>query len=203
MSSPLAVVLLQPGAADWEAGPVLPFLREYLGFAVHTASPAGHPVESIGGLRLESDTLFDTADLAGADLVLLIGSSAWAGFDSPALFDRLRARVSAGGPTGAICAGTLALARAGVLDDRAHTSNSLDFLKSNAAAYRGDGAYRDVPHAVAGGPVVTASGLAPVSFACAVAQLVAPGKQDLIDQYWSMARAEFDALPDGPSGDCG
>lgn len=199
MSTPLAIVLLQPGAADWEAGPVLPLLREHLGFAVRTATPAGHPVETIGGLRLQSDTLFDTADLAGADVVLLIGSSAWTTFESPALFDRLRARVSNGGPTGAICAGTLALARAGVLDNRPHTSNSLDFLKSNAAGYRGGAAYRDVPHAVAGGPVVTASGLAPVSFACGIARLAAPGKQDLIDQYWSMARAEFDALPGGPS----
>ena len=199
MSSPVAVVLLQPGAADWEAGPVLPLLREHLGFAVHTATPAGHPIETIGGLRLQSDTLFDTADLAGADVVLLIGSSTWKTFESPALFDRLRTRVADGGPTGAICAGTLALARAGVLDERAHTSNSLEFLTSNAAGYRGGTGYRDVPHAVADGPVVTASGLAPVSFACAVAAVAAPGKRDLIDEYWSLARAEFDALPGGLS----
>ena len=38
------VVLLQPGAADWEMGPVLPVLKEYFGAAIRTASPDGKTI---------------------------------------------------------------------------------------------------------------------------------------------------------------
>lgn len=41
----------------------------------------------------------------------------------------LRAAWEHGAVVGAICAGTIAAARAGLLDGRPHTSNGLDFLK--------------------------------------------------------------------------
>lgn len=189
-----AVVLLQPGAADWEMGPVLPALREYFGLQVRTASPDGRIVTTMGGLMVDVDTGYDTADIAGAEVVLLIGSEAWTGFFDQPLFDRLKARAEAGRPLGAICAGTLALARAGVLDARPHTSNALGFLKQNAPAYAGEALYRDAAHAVSDGLVVTAPGSAPASFAVAVAQAVRPEKRAEVVGYWNMARGEFEAL---------
>jgi len=193
---PKAVVLLQPGAADWEMGHLLPFLREYLGFEVWTATPDGRAIRTIGGLELDPDGLYDTADLAGADLVLLIGSSSWQTFDDDSLYGRLRDRVAAGRATGAICAGTLALARAGILRDRPHTSNGRDWLARNAAGYEGEGRYVDVGHAVSDGVVVTAAGTSPISFAVACAE-AACGEREEIGGFWSMARAEFDALGHG------
>lgn len=189
-----AVVLLQPGAADWEMGPVLPALREYFGLQVRTASPDGRLVTTMGGLAIEADTAYDTADLDGAEVVILIGSEAWTAFDDAPLFARLRARAEAGRPLAAICAGTLALARAGVLDERPHTSNALGFLTANAPAYAGQAHYRDVAHAVSDGLVVTAPGSAPASFAVAVAQAVRPERRAEVVGYWNMARGEFESL---------
>ena len=193
---PKAVVLLQPGAADWEMGHILPFLREHLKFDVWTATPDGRAIRTIGGLELDPDGIYDTADIAGAELVLLIGSSNWKTFDDDSLYQRLRARVAAGRVTGAICAGTLALARAGLLKDRPHTSNGRGWLAEHAAGYEGDAHYVDVPHAVSDGVVVTAAGTAPISFAIACAEAVC-GEREEIAGFWSMARAEFDALGHG------
>lgn len=191
---PSAVVLLQPGAADWELGPVLPVLREYFGFDVRTASPDARHVQTMGGLTIDVDTGYDTADLGEAELVLLIGSGAWIGYQDQPLFDRLAQRARSGRPIGAICAGTLPLARAGVLDERPHTSNSLGFLTENAGTYEGKAAYRDVAHAVSDGVVATAPGSAAASFAVACAALVHPERQAEVVGYWNMARGEFEAL---------
>jgi len=188
------VVLLQPGVADWEMGPVLPVLKAYFGATIRTASPDGQPVASMGGVMLDADTGYDTADVQGADLVIIVGSDAWMRFDDAALSARLKARVEAGLGTAAICAGTLALARAGTLNDRPHTSNSEPFLSENAAAYDGAGQYRDVAHAVSDGVVVTAAGSAPASFAVACAALLDPSKQAEVVGYWNMTRGEFEAL---------
>lgn len=192
-----AVVLLQPGAADWEFGHLLACLREYLGFTVTSATPDGADILTIGGLRLEPDTGFDTVDLAGSDLVVLIGSSTWEDYRDAPLFARLKARVEAGRPTAAICAGTLALARAGVLDDRPHTSNSLEFITTHGGAdYDGLACYRDVPHAISDGVVITASGAAPVSFAVACMKAIGAEAQ-MIDGFWELARGEFSGLVGG------
>ena len=188
------VVLLQPSAADWEMGPVLPVLKEYFGAAIRTASPDGKTITTMGGVMIDVDTGYDTADLKEADLVVIIGSDAWMRFDDAALSNRLKARVEAGGPTAAICAGTLALARAGVLDERPHTSNSAPFMSENASAYRGGDHYRDVAHAVSDGVIATAPGSAPASFAVACAQLLEPAKQAEVVGYWNMTRGEFEAL---------
>ena len=70
--------------------------------------------------------------------------------------------IAAGVPVAAICAATLALARAGLLDHLRHTSNAREYLISTG--YRGTAFYCGVP-AVTDKNVITATGLAPVDFA--------------------------------------
>lgn len=188
-----AVALFQPGVADWEAGTVLPLLRSTFGFHIVIATPDGRSVESIGGVRMDGDASFDTVNYRDAALLLLIGSDAWARQPDPVLTQRLKARAEAGMPIAAICGATYAVAQAGLLDDRAHTSNSLDFLKS-AAGYGGEARYRDVPHAVTDRGLVTAPGTAPLSFACAAALLVLPDRRAEIEGFWNMVRKEGEAL---------
>jgi transcriptional regulator GlxA family with amidase domain len=71
---------------------------------------------------------------------------------------------AAGVPIAAICAGTLAAARAGLLNDRRHTSNMPGYIAEHVPDYEGASLYQDVP-AVNERSVITASGLAPVDFA--------------------------------------
>ena len=70
-------------------------------------------------------------------------------------------------PIAAVCAGTLALARARALDDREHTSNMRGYLSAHAPEYSGAAHYRDAP-AIGDRHVITASGLAAVDFARAI-----------------------------------
>ena len=139
---PNAVALFQPGVADWEYGVVLPLLRSTFGFHIHVATPDGRGVESIGGVRVDGDISFDTANYQGTDLLLLIGSDVWAASADPILSRRLQARAAQNRPIAAICGATLALAHAGLLNDRAHTSNSLDFVKG-ASEYAGEAHFRE------------------------------------------------------------
>ena len=69
-----------------------------------------------------------------------------------------------GTPIAAICAASAAIARAGLLRGRRHTSNGLPYLRAQAPDYTESAAYVDTP-AVRDRGLITASGLADVEFA--------------------------------------
>lgn len=184
------IALFNHGWADWEAGFVLAALREHFGFSVRIATPGGVEVASIGGVRAAADLAFDAVDPGEAEVLLVIGSVRWVAVEDPAVTALLRRARAAGLVLGAICAGTLAAARAGLLDDRPHTSNSLAFLRDRAPAYGGAAFYRDQPRAVTGGRLVTAPGSAPASFAVAVLRLALPEREADIAAYEAMLGAE-------------
>ena len=77
---------------------------------------------------------------------------------------RVARLVDAERPIAAICAGTLALGRAGILDDRQHTSNGRDYLSTQVPEYAGASHYIEAA-ALRDAHVITATGLAPVDFA--------------------------------------
>jgi putative intracellular protease/amidase len=186
----IAVAFLQPGWADWEAGPVLALLRREFGVQVEVATPDGEPQTSIGGLLAAADYRFDDPVLSDADVFLLIGSDAWVEFQNEAVFALLRQAVADGKIVGAICAGTVAAARARLFEGREHTSNGKDWLEKAVPGHRGE-TYVDQPRAVVSGKVVSAPGSAPISFAAAVARLVAPEGEAGIQAYEEMFGREF------------
>ena len=188
----IAVAFLQPGWADWEAGPVLAALREHYSVQIEIATPDGEPQTSIGGVLAASDYRFADPVLADAEVLLLIGSDAWIEYRDAAFFSLLRQAQADGKIVGAICAGTVALARAGLLTGKAHTSNDREWLAKTAPDYAGADGYVDTPKAVTDGKLVTASGLAPVTFSAAIARLVAPEAGDKHDEYVAMFAREFE-----------
>jgi putative intracellular protease/amidase len=56
--------------------------------------------------------------------------------------ETVNAMIAVGQLVAAICAATLALAHAGLLDDREHTSNGREFIAKYVHKYRGPGMYR-------------------------------------------------------------
>jgi putative intracellular protease/amidase len=189
----IAISFLQPGWADWEAGPVLAALREHYGVQIEIATPDGEPQTSIGGVLAAADYTFADPVLADAEVLLLIGSDAWSDYRDEAVFSLLRQAHADGKIIGAICAGTVAIARAGLLAGKAHTSNDRAWLAKVAPGYAGAEHYVDTPKAVTDGRLVTASGLAPVTFSAAIARLVAPEAGDQHDEYVAMFAREFEA----------
>lgn len=163
------VVLVLDGYADWEPALVMAQLRDTAKRKVIVAGFDRAPVTSMGGLRVTPSIGLDEVDPATTGLLLLPGGERWATGDYPqaAVDATLRAMLERRVPIAAICGGTVALARAGVLAGRAHTSNGPDFLAGIVPGYAGRALYRH-DLAVRDQGVITASGLASVAFARAI-----------------------------------
>jgi len=170
----IAFALVNP-FADWEPALLAAGAREDFKDEVSWLSLDGKPVPSMGGLTVQADGVLDDSVLERADALVLIGSPLWQTSGSPDLSSLLRRAVDRGLVVAGICGATLALARAGLLDTRAHTSNALEFLQQHATGYSGSALYRHSAQAVSDGRVVTAPGSAPVTFAVEVLQLLHPG----------------------------
>jgi putative intracellular protease/amidase len=186
-----AIAFLQPGWADWEAGQVLPLLRQDGGCEIRIATVDGAPQTSIGGVRAAADAAFAEVGAGDADIYLLIGSDAWCAFQDERYFGVLRDALARGAVVGAICAGTVAAARAGLFGAAAHTSNGREFLAQLAPGYAGADRYLDVPHAVRDGRLVSASGVAPVTFAAEVMAAALPGHQPVVEEYRALMSREW------------
>ncbi|MFB4375267.1 glutamine amidotransferase [Agrobacterium tumefaciens] len=159
----IAIALAQD-FADWEPALLAAAARSYLGVEIVYATPDGRPVTSMGGLNVTPDTSYDALDPAGIDALVIPGGLSWekgTAVDLGGLVHRFRDRnrLVAG-----ICAAASALGGTGVLNDVAHTGNSLASHKAYAV-YSGESLYRDQPKAVSDGGIITAAGSAPVSFA--------------------------------------
>lgn len=188
MSTTLAVILIDR-FADWEHGFLTAPIRDFFGGTVRFFTPDGAPVSSEGGMRAVADGAFADLGPDAYNALAVIGSAVWMSDAAPDIGPIVRAADAAGRLTGFICGATAAAARAGLLDARAHTSNSRDTLKA-VAAYRGEPHYRDVPHAVRDGHIVTAAGFAPRSFAFEMLQALLPGEARNLGYYKQELTAE-------------
>ena len=163
--NPAVHVLVFEGFADWEPAYALAELRRSGGLEVVTLGFTDAPVRSMGGLRVVPDRALADLDPAAVRLLILPGGDLWEGIypraELEAVLTELRACEV---PIAAICGATLALARAGLLNDRAHTSNEQAYLTSLVPEYAGGGQYVD-ELAVRDRRVITASGLGPTEFA--------------------------------------
>jgi putative intracellular protease/amidase len=116
----------------------------------------------MGGIRIQPDASLSEISPTASRMLILPGGERWEFGDNAAAIETARRFIAHCVPVAAICAATLALARAGLLDNRYHTSNAREYLASSG--YRGARWYRDLP-AVSDQGVITASGVAPVDFA--------------------------------------
>lgn len=190
----LGLVLVTP-FADWEYGFLAGSAREWFGLDIVTLSPGGGAVSSIGGLNVAIDR--PIADPRNDELAAIaaIGSDSWATTDPEGLSRLLQTIHAGGGVVAGICGATLALARAGLFDGRAHTSNGVDWIDARLGSYRGKERYRDTPHAVADDRVVSAPGTAPGTFACAVLEAMLPDRAEVVAQMRMLFAREYAADP--------
>jgi len=156
--------MVVPGFADWEPAHALAELRRHGGYRVEAVGFSDAPVESMGGLRVQPSRTLADVDPDDVAVFILPGGDRWELLPvEPELAALLQRLDETGVPLAAICAGTVAIARAGLLRGRRHTSNGRAYLEQQVPDY--DGAqYVEAP-AVRDRGLITASGLADVEFA--------------------------------------
>jgi putative intracellular protease/amidase len=179
-----AHVAIYDTLADYEVGHLLAELRtgRITGtpFDVVTVAESHDPVTTMGGVRIVPDILLADLDPADSDLLVLPGAEMWdAGGGEPFALAAERF-LDAGVPVAAICGATAGLARAGLLDDRNHTSAAAEYLA--ATGYAGGDRYVD-ERAVVDGDLVTAGPQSPVQFSRATLGRLGLASPETLDAY--------------------
>ncbi len=182
MAGGTAYVFVFDGFADWEPASALAELRRTFGFSVKTFALATNTIVSMGGLKVTPDLRWEEVRPELPDILVLPGGDMWMGGEIEKITRLIEAFHQASLPVAAICAATLSLAHAGLLNHYRHTSNGDGFIAKYVPAYRGHDLYEKVP-AVKDRNVITANGLAPFAFAAQIFRAIAPDRANDIATY--------------------
>ena len=136
--------------ADWKLGYVTAelnsgrfFKKDARRVTLKTVSRSKEPVRTMGGLTVTPDCLIEEMLVSETSVLLLPGAAKWSDPKHGAIIEKAVQLLSAGATVCAICGATAALAGAGLLDRRPHTSNGPGFLEMAAPDYRGRSFYVD------------------------------------------------------------
>jgi putative intracellular protease/amidase len=177
--------LAVPGFADWEAAHALAELRRHGHYDVQVVGLGRQPVQSMGGVTVQPTCSLGEVDPNEVAVFILPGGDRWE--QQPLereVADVLTTLDDHHVPLAAICAATTAIARAGLIRGRRHTSNGLKYLESQVPNYTDAALYVDAP-AVRDRGLITASGLSDVEFAQEImAELAVLSEEDRA--YWTM-----------------
>lgn len=149
--------------ADWELGYVTAelnsgrfFKKDAQSISVKTVGCSKEPIRSMGGMTIVPDCLIDDIIMREDSVLLLPGADTWSEPKHGAIIEKASELLSLGAAVGAICGATVALANAGLLDNRPHTSNGPGFLEMFVPSYKGQEFYVDQP-STADNNLITAS----------------------------------------------
>jgi putative intracellular protease/amidase len=197
MKTRRAHLAVYDGLTDSEVGHLLVELHtgRFTGtaFDVVTVADAPASIRTAGGIRTSPDVRLDELEPRDSDLLILAGAEMWdsgGGDEFAAAAGRF---LDAGVPVAAICGGTLGLARAGLLDERRHTSASAEYLA--ATGYAGGDRYLD-DRVVVDGDLITAGPQSPVHFARATLERLGLASVRTLDAYEGLFhRGDLAAFP--------
>lgn len=183
--------------ADWEVGYLLVELRtgRFTGtkFEVVSVAERRAPITTMGGIHIVPDALLAELDPADSALLILPGATMWDEGGGAPFAAAAKRFLDSGVPVAAICGATLGLARAGLLDQRKHTSAAAAYLASSG--YAGGDHYVD-ERAVIDGDLITAGPQSPVQLARATLQRLGLASARKLDAYEGVFyRADPAAFP--------
>lgn len=177
--------------ADWEIGHVTAELHSGRFFkqdapevSLKTVGISREPVTSMGGLTILPDCVVDDIAVSEETVLLLPGGNTWDDSKHSAVIRKAAALLSAGGTVGAICGATAALARAGLLDNRPHTSNGAGFLEMFCPGYKGQPYFVDAP-SVADGNLITAGGTGALLWAKQIIGRLGVFRPDTLEAWYA------------------
>jgi putative intracellular protease/amidase len=200
--------------SDWETGHALAelhsgrFLKDQeLKYDVVLCGRTPDTITTMGGLRMTPDMMIEDIRPGDTDILILPGADMWLDPGQLPVLAKVAHLLKGGTIVAAICGATLGLACAGLLDNRPHTSNDPGALRMFCPGYKGEQFYRTEP-AVTDNNLITASGLAPVEFACHIFRklgVMHPATLDAWRGFFTTRRPEYfyalmASLPDQRKG---
>ena len=185
--------------ADWEIGSLTAELnskRFFFFFApqliVKTVAVSKDPVKTMGGLTIIPDFTIDEIEMTEKTVLILPGADTWSDAENAQIIQKASVLLSKGGSVCAICGATVALANAGILNDRPHTSNGKGFLDMFCPDYKGQKFYVDQP-AVSDGNLITGSATGSLMWAKLIIEKLGLFKPETLEAwyaYFSTGKAE-------------
>ena len=192
--------------ADWEVGHITTELNSKRFFkkdapevSFKTVGISKEAVKSMGGLTIVPDCVIDENSV-----LLLPGSDVWSEPEHLEIINTAYELISCEGSVCAICGATVALAHAGILDNRPHTSNGEGFLEMFCPTYKGKDFHVDEP-SVCDGNLITAAPTASLLWAKQIIEKLGVFKTETLEawfNYFSTGDAEqffilMQSLPQG------
>lgn len=178
--------------SDWETGYLIAelntgryFKKGTEKYNVKTLGITRKSITTMGGIQITPDVLVNELTIENTDLLILPGADTWFDTIHAPLLTKVKDLIEADICVAAICGATIALANAGLLDNHQHTSNDPGYLKSVCPNYRGEHYYKQEP-AVTDGNLITASGIAPLEFACAVLKNLDVFSPQTLDSWYKL-----------------
>lgn len=185
--------------ADWELGYVTAelnsgrfFKKDAQPVTLKTVSHSEDSITTMGGLTVVPNCTLDDIVVDETSVLLLPGADTWGDPQHGAIIQKASELLAAGGTVGAICGATVALAHAGLLDERAHTSNGAGFLEMFCPSYKGTNSYKDEPF-VADNNLITASSTGALEWAKQIIErldVFAPDTLEAWYAYFSTGKPE-------------
>lgn len=136
--------------ADWELGYVTAelnsgrfFKKDAPRVSVKTVGISKESVKTMGGMTIVPDCVIDDIAVNDKSVLLLPGGNTWDNPKHGTIVKKAEELLSVGATVCAICGATVALANAGLLDQRPHTSNGTGFLEMTCPGYKGQSFYID------------------------------------------------------------
>ena len=177
--------------ADWELGYVTAELNSRRFFkedaprvSVKTAGISKKPVRTMGGLTVIPDCPISDIAVNKKSVLLLPGAATWNDPIHDAVIDKAGELLSAGAAVCAICGATAALANAGLLDQRPHTSNGTGYLETCSPRYRGQRFYVDQP-SVADQNLITAGSTGALPWAKQIIARLEVFRPDTLEAWYA------------------
>lgn len=149
--------------ADWELGYVTSELNSARFFkadaekvSVKTVGYTKDVIKTMGGLTIQPDCLIEDIETSESTVLLLPGANTWSDPKNQKIIEKAKELLTTNATVCAICGATVALANAGILDNRPHTSNGEGFLDMFCPSYKGKKYFVNEP-SVTDNNLITAS----------------------------------------------
>lgn len=183
--------------SDWEYGHLIAelntgryFKKDIPPLNIVTIGTTKETITTMGGLKITPDFSLDQCTFNQADLLILPGGFTWGEKAQHPILERIGKALDAGTIVAAICGATEALANMGYLDNRKHTSNSLNYLKMVCPDYKGEHFHEKELLATTSDNLITASGIAPLEFAREVLQKLDVLSPETLESWYQLNKTQ-------------